>query len=588
MTNQPARPLTTASILSLVQRVAERLVDSRELSGVFTEVRRGFEESLGSAALMVGVINETGTLLEVVSVYGMAPTTEELLRRPLPVEGLQPAAGIIAGGTPIFWSSLAQRDEQFPEWSNFPSDNESWAVLPLTVRGRAIGILAVGWRDERPFSGSDIALMELMAHQCAIAVDRMRLEQEVRRERETLELLSEGTRLMVSALDPDQILRRLVRLAVPRLAPWCAVYVEEGDHLRQEAFQAAGRPRAPTRDHLPEVRVDADVPLAAVFRTGLTKMVLAPHVGGLRDVSIEPEQPAPLAHEDSWIGIVVPVNAAGRTIGVMSLVSDEWAGTPMAQLRFPAEGLAGRAGLALEHARRFERERLTAAMLTQALIPAEIPRIPGFETAARYLPAGSKVAGDWFDFARLSADEFLVGVGDAAGHGIQAASLMAQLRNAARGLAVVGNSPSKILDGLRSLAVAGDPDNYATAIYATLNPAEGSLRWASAGHIPPISFSPSGASILVGTKTPPLGLPFIDSLHDTVLQFAPNDGIVLLTDGVIEQRGEDLGSRLEILRSLAAEHATAPVEEIAERIVERLCEDPEDDCCLVVLRRIGS
>jgi serine phosphatase RsbU (regulator of sigma subunit) len=242
--------------------------------------------------------------------------------------------------------------------------------------------------------------------------------------------------------------------------------------------------------------------------------------------------------------------------------------------------------VALARARRFDRERRTAALLTQALLPADVQPIDGYGAAARYLPAGSHVAGDWFDLTHLPSDRYLVGIGDAAGHGIRAASLMAQLRNAARGLAVGGNPPSEILHGLGLLAVEDDPESFATAIYGVLEPASGDLLWASAGHIPPLLCEPGKAAYLESDNGTPLGWPTIRKPEDRVTRLRPGDTVVLVTDGVLERRDADLGERLEQLRDLLGDSCELDARTVADRIVRDLCVEPEDDCCVVVLQRL--
>jgi GAF domain-containing protein len=586
LTKKP-QGLSTTEKLALVQRVAERLADSQSLSEVLASVVSAKDE-LGAAAVTVGLVNEAGSALVNLLAVGVSERTEELLSKPVPLEGGVPATSVLRWGEPLLWSSLQDRDRDYPEYADFPSEQESWAVLPLVVHGSPIGVIALGWSEERSFSTADAALLRLLAHQCAVGVDRARLQEVERSERETLELLGEGTRLMVSALDPDQVVQRLVRLAVPSLAPWCAVYVADRNLLHRVALDVADE-QASLTGELPEtsaVSTDSQTPLALTFRSGKTRVVSAPTTRSVQDIYMKPQVVGPTDSDAVSTALIVPVMAAGRVIGVMSLVSATWAGAPPTQVRYAAEGLAGRAGVALANARRFQRERLTAALLTQALLPNEVPVIPEFETAARHLPSGAQVAGDWFDVFHLASGQYLIGVGDAAGHGIHAASLMAQLRNSARGLAVGGSSPSGILHGLGLLTVEDDPESFATAVYALLEPADGTLAWASAGHISPILFGSSGAEFLAKTETPPLGMPSVDPPPDRLVRLEPQQGLVLVTDGVVERRGADLAEGLEVLRLLVAQNVGDSADLLAERIVATLCQNPEDDRCLVVLKRI--
>jgi GAF domain len=175
---------------------------------------------------------------------------------------------VLSSGEPIYWSTLAQRDQEFPEYADYPSSCQGWAILPLAAHGKTFGLLSVGWEQPRKFSTDDSALLSVVAHQCAIAVDRARLEDIELSERETLELMSEGTRVMVSELDPASVVRKLVLLEVPRLAPWCAVYVADQANLRRVAIEIAEHSDlAEDLRGLQAVDISSSTPLAACYRT---------------------------------------------------------------------------------------------------------------------------------------------------------------------------------------------------------------------------------------------------------------------------------------------------------------------------------
>ena len=150
----------------------------------------------------------------------------------------------------------------------------------------------------------------------------------------------------------------------------------------------------------------------------------------------------------------------------------------------------------LRNARRYDLERSTARLLSEAVLPRELPQVSGYEVASRYIPAEGRVAGDWFDVARLPSGKFLVGIGDVGGHGISAASLMAQLRDAARGLGDRRRRAREIIRGLAELTLMDDAHGFTTALYGSLSPDEGSFLWSSAGHIPPLLFGSGFASWL--------------------------------------------------------------------------------------------
>jgi|HubBroStandDraft_1064217.scaffolds.fasta_scaffold09070_1 GAF domain-containing protein len=583
-----AAEMSAVDRLETVRVVAGQLADSGDLEQVLSTMDAAVRDALGAGAVTIGLIDDAQGTMTTLMATGFSERTELLLSRPIILDEDVPAAEVWRTGKPIFWSSLDDRDRDYPKYAGVPSEHESWAVLPLVVTGSVTGVISIGWPERRRFSEVDSALLGVLAQQCAVAVDRARLQKAERAERETLELLAEGTRLMVSALDPAVVVRRLVRLAVPRLAPWCAMYVAERDGLRRVAVDIQGNPElAAELQRQPPIAIDSGSPVAASFRRRETIVVPTVTSELLRTLYSDGEaaRMPDLDLDRSWTALVVPVWAAGSVIGVMSLVSSVWRGNPPQEVRFAAEGLAGRAGIALWNARRFERERLTASLLTQALMPNEAPAIAGYDLSARYQPWGGPVAGDWFDVTHLPSGEYLIGIGDAAGHGLQAASLMAQLRSAARGSAFAGSGPGEILNGLGLLTIEDDPENLATAIYSILDTERGELRWASAGHIAPLHAGGGSARYLESAGRPPLGCPVEDAPAEHLLHLGPGEMVVLLTDGVVEQRGADLAERLEVLRALVADHTSETAAAVAGHIMSALCHPPDDDCCVVVLRR---
>src|SRR4029079_13890232 len=108
--------------------------------------------------------------------------------------------------------------------------------------------------------------------------------------------------------------------------------------------------------------------------------------------------------------------------------------------------MADRAGLAIEHARAYERELSNVEMLQRSLLPERLPSVDGVQIAARYMPGGADVGGDWYDAIPLDRGRVGIAMGDVVGHGIAAASLMGQLRHSMRAYALEGHSPGGVLD----------------------------------------------------------------------------------------------------------------------------------------------
>jgi serine phosphatase RsbU (regulator of sigma subunit) len=136
-------------------------------------------------------------------------------------------------------------------------------------------------------------------------------------------------------------------------------------------------------------------------------------------------------------------------------------------------------------------------------------------------------------------------IGDVVGRGIVAATMMARVRNALRAYAMEAPSPSEVLGRLNRLLLHFDPEAMATVLLGVVIPQEGQVRYASAGHIPPVFRSSVGRVWIGGQATgPPLGVvdrPYLDA--DAALP--EGTSMILCTDGMIERRREsiDVGLR---------------------------------------------
>lgn len=587
----PTTWLSPSTAMAFVRRIAERLVGVRELGDLAASgVARTAGDAVGAEVVAVHMVGPDGTSLVPALVEGPLAdvASPEVPMAAVSLGAPVPTAAVVRRGEPAFWPTRAVRDRQHPELAHLAGGDRSWAMLPMVVRDAAVGVLTFGMAPGRRLGPADAGFLEVVADQCAEAVDRVRTGAALRAERDTLELLSEGTRLMAGAAEPAAVVEELVRLAVPRLAPWCAVYVAEGGVLRRVAVEIHGQPDlARQLRGMPAVALDEPTVLGDVFHTALVRVV--PHVDEdlIRHLYAGTQATAMSLVAVGRTALVVPVLAEGGAVGVMSLMSEAWGGSPPAEVAQAAEGLATRAGIALANARRLAEERRTAAELIRALLPAGLPAVPGYQVAARYLPAGSPVAGDWFDLVRLPSSRYMLGVGDAGGHGVPAVSLMAQLRNAARGLAVSGSSPGWVLQALNLLTMGEGEDTFATAVYAVLDPGSGAVVWSSAGHLPPLLYRGGAARYVDRPGHPPLGWPTEGPAPESALHLGEGNALVLVTDGVVESRGGDLTAGLERLRRTVALHGELDADVLTDRIVSTIAPEPFDDCCVLVLRRVA-
>ncbi len=317
---------------------------------------------------------------------------------------------------------------------------------------------------------------------------------------------------------------------------------------------------------------------------------LAGHVASTGQVALVPPAPFDLGSERLKTAIAVPLAVEGRVGGVLQVgrFARERTFTPEEDSLLQV--LASRVALAIEHARLYARELGIVETLQRSLLPERLPELPGLMTAAKYMPGGrgADVGGDWFDAVALDGGRLGLAMGDVVGHGIGAAALMGQLRNALRAYAFDGNEPGAVVEKLDRLLQNLEAGKMATLLYMVIEPDLGSLTFASAGHLPPLIVGPDGeASYIEGGRSLPLGvMPSIDYPEATVA-IEPGSMILLYTDGLVEERGVSIDAGLDALREAAAGGPSDP-EQLCEHVVSKLLahRPATDDIAVLALRTV--
>jgi len=235
-----------------------------------------------------------------------------------------------------------------------------------------------------------------------------------------------------------------------------------------------------------------------------------------------------------------------------------------------------------------------AAEIQQSLLVEEPPEFPGFDLAARSLPA-EEVGGDFYDF--YDFDGMLgVAIGDASGHGLPAALLV---RDVVTGLRMGMEKDLKIAYVFAKLNRVIHRSNlssrFISVFYAEVE-SDGNVIYVNAGHHPPLLFFRQGTD-KEGILELATGGSVIGPLPEARFQrgFArvrPGEVLVAVTDGILERRdgkGEFFG--LDRLKRLVRDNQQQPAEAILDAIFEsaRKFGDGrpwEDDATAVVLRRL--
>ncbi|MGD1217785.1 SpoIIE family protein phosphatase [Streptomyces krungchingensis] len=245
--------------------------------------------------------------------------------------------------------------------------------------------------------------------------------------------------------------------------------------------------------------------------------------------------------------------------------------------------LAQATALAAEPLLMYQAERHVALTLQHSFLPQKMPETPGLDVVVRYVPASrqAEIGGDFYAVLRTS-DGVLAAVGDVVGHSLEAATVMVEIRHALRAYCVEDPDPGVLARRLDRMLQHYHPDVTATVCLCLVDPASGRARIANAGHIPPLIIGDDGTADYADVRGPLLGLG-LDRPRPSEVVLLPTDRLLMVTDGLIETRGTDLGVSLEQLRSAGAE-APAGVAALCDTLLDCFGPGREDDIALLALR----
>jgi len=474
---------------------------------------------------------------------------------------------------------------------------------PVTFEGYAASLatwLEVhAWPDRR---GLNITFWDISNRRNA-EIRRVAALREAQESNARLSFLTELSSRLAGVSTRAEVFERLSHAVVPLMADWCTIVVPRG----QELVRVAALHRDPALDRLAQRLVGSyphsfagPSPGVVVYRSArrlLLDRLARQIVTDLDDSGASAAYGRTLMLLGDGPGLITPVISGGEVVAVLTMVRS--LGGPFsaadggtfadADVSMIGEA-AARVAAALDDARHAETQRETASALQAAALPPELPVLPTLSLAACYRAAseGSGVGGDWYDAFDLQTGRISLVVGDVAGHGLKAAAVMAQMRNALRAHRFDSLGPAESLTRLSGQLALQDPNAMATIICVDIDPLTGAVTWSSAGHPAPILVSGAGTSAyLPGRPAPPIGLTHLPSVpppleHRLTLQ--PGDRLLMFTDGLIEQRGTALDIGLAHLMILAEQtHATDDGAAACETILREILPRPhEDDACLLI------
>lgn len=275
-------------------------------------------------------------------------------------------------------------------------------------------------------------------------------------------------------------------------------------------------------------------------------------------------------------------DADGTPVEVHGFFQDLTAqrGTELALVESERSVLVHRGMLQAEHA--------LAARLQDTLlpIPEQSLELAGLCVDVAYVPSdsGVNVGGDWYSAIGLPDESALFVVGDVAGHGLAAVGTMAQLRFTTKGMTVTGSALPDVLGRLNTLLLhtISDPTGAtATMVMARYQPWDRRLNWVRAGHLPPLLVRGGEASFLPQPHGSLLGAAADSAYGQSMIDLLPGDHLLLYTDGLVEEPGEDIEAGLARLAVLTLRLLEEGRGERLARTLAALRPGHRDDICVL-------
>lgn len=505
---------------------------------------------------------------------------------------------VIDHGEPM-WVPDLRRDPRFMTDALAHDGLRSAYAFPIRYRGACVGVVKMLSRHGRERDPAVVELMDAVGsqlgellHASTQASEREHLLEELLEARRRNEFLLLASQVLSEVTDYRDMVERLAQVSVPVLADLCLIDIEDedGQMRRMAAWHANPSKRALTeelRERYPP-EPSSNHPSITVMRSGRSMWSAEVSDEFLRETSRDARHYEILKQLGFTSYITVPLRLRNQQVlGTVSLVS-AGSGRRFSERDLGlAEQLAKQVSAVVLRARAYDREQRISHDLQRNLLPDAIPRLEGWEVAARYLPAavGYEVGGDWYDVVPLGADTVAFVVGDVEGHDLGAAKIMSRLRHTLGLLVLEEGTPGAALERVNRMTLASGVERLATALVGVLDTTSGVVTFSSAGHHSPVRVGGGQALELPVPPGPPLG---VQHCHYKDHEFRLGDDcLVMFTDGLVERRSTHLDERLNLLESaLRASPSTEPGR-VADFVIDAMTSDERstDDIVVLTARR---
>lgn len=428
--------------------------------------------------------------------------------------------------------------------------------------------------------------------------------------RGALTFLAEASDLLAGQFDENLVAALAGQLLVPRLADWCAVWLDdEAEGPGRTLDGRAPGTRLARVWHTSEHRIEELRRLLEKEPPRLTEAV------GSGAVAVLWPGDALGGGESGGAALAYRLVAGGRQLGTLVIGR---AGL----VRFPdeatglVEDFSRRVALAISTARRYQRQATISQVLQRGLLPSAVAEIPGMDSGIVYEPREQGgPGGDFYDVFQAGRGRWCFALGDVQGKGPEAAVVIGLARPWLRLLAREGYQVAEVLDRLNQLllddateaadaaaavlAVAGGQDGptdgptsrFLSLLYGELVPIDGGVRCtvACAGHPLPLLLGADGQVRAVTAPQMLLGVVDDETYTSTTFELRTGDTLLCVTDGVTERRsglhlfddGDGLAKALAGCAGLDAELVAERIRRLVHEFSQR---PPDDDLALLVLK----
>lgn len=449
-----------------------------------------------------------------------------------------------------------------------------------TTLGRTLGVLALSAAPPRaPLGEEQLRVTEVFASLAALALERTELLEREARRAEAEELLHNAARQMTASLDLDAVYASICEQAALLCnAPTALLLrVDEVTHtLRCVASTGAS-------ERLVNHRYALGEGMIGVVATGGGPYVSRPEDQHLFLPWTQDEDVRSFAH--------VPLELGPRPFGVLTVCHPVDGALDEGRLAL-LESLARPAAAAIANALEFQHERRIARALTRGYIPGAPPELEGFSLGLVYEPVGHEVSGgDVFGVWRLPGGALAVLVGDVSGKGLEVAAASAMVRFFIEARTWDSACPAQVLAQTNAILRRRLPGRVAlvTAFLGVIG--DGRLRYANAGHVPPLVVNVAGAGgdpAELRTTGLPLGIVDDASFETRELAFDAEHLLFAATDGLLEaRRRTELFGQERVTAIVTAHAATMSTQELVERAYAEaaaFADELKDDVAIIALR----